>query len=134
MYTRDGKSGKVQCIECQTAQCIPVRLIANKQTVVQNERFVPYGSKQDKTAWQEQGNLGKVPEQWVDIRKRNREVIHLAGESQRKGGNIPNVFLTKSKACLHLCRKVVTRKRAVKQGVGGKPSNVSTFARKKKKK
>ena len=31
-------------------------------------------------------------------------------------------------------KSAVSRKRAVKQGVGGKPTNVRTFARKKKKK
>ena len=47
--------------------------------------------------------------------------------------NIQNVFhLQKQDLCLGQRRSAVKRKRAVAQGVGGKPTNVKTFAKRQK--
>tara|TARA_R100000278_G_scaffold119628_1_gene101240 strand:+ start:1712 stop:1984 length:273 start_codon:yes stop_codon:yes gene_type:complete len=85
------------------------------------------------------GNLGKwFREQWVDISRKKKGGGHppCGRKSSKKGGGYPKCVPKAKAAKMSASQKksAVSRKRAVKQGVGGKPSNVSTFARKKKKK
>ena len=84
------------------------------------------------------GGLRKwVSEQWVDIGAPKKDgKFQPCGRKSAKGSKrkYPKcVPLAKAKRMTAGQRKsAVQRKRAVKQGVGGKPTNVKTFAKKKK--
>ena len=84
------------------------------------------------------GGLRKwVSEQWVDIGAPKKD-----GKFQPCGRKSAKSSKRKYPKCVPLAKakrmtagqkkSAVQRKRAVKQGVGGKPTNVKTFAKKKK--
>lgn len=77
-----------------------------------------------------------VGEKWVDIGapKKNGK-YQPCGRSKGSKRKYPKcVPLAKAKRMTSAQKtSAVKRKRSVKQGVGGKPTNVSTFKRKKKK-
>ena len=77
-----------------------------------------------------------IGEKWVDIGapKKNGK-YQPCGRSKGSKRKYPKcVPLAKaSKVTASQKASAVKRKRAVKQGVGGKPTNVATFKRKKKK-
>ena len=85
------------------------------------------------------GGLRKwVSEQWVDIGAPKKDgKFQPCGRKSAKGSKrkYPKcVPLAKAKRMTAGERRsAVQRKRAVKQGVGGKPTNVKTFAKNKKK-
>ena len=85
------------------------------------------------TAWFGKGKKGD----WVDIGapKKNGK-FQPCGRKKGDGRAYPKcVPLAKAKRMSTAQRKsAVTRKRSKKQGVGGKPTNVKTFAKRKKKK
>ena len=84
------------------------------------------------------GNLGKwFKEQWVDISRKKKSGGHppCGRKSAKSGGGYPKcVPKSKAKSMSASQKKsAVTRKRSKAQGVGGKPTNVATFARRRKK-
>ena len=103
-------------------------------------KVTPGGKKKKKkaTAKKTGGGLRKwVDEKWVDIGAPKKDgKFQPCGRKSAKGSKrkYPKcVPLAKAKRMTAGERKsAVQRKRAVKQGVGGKPTNVKTFARKKK--
>ena len=104
-------------------------------------KVTPGGKKKKKkaTAKKTGGGLRKwVDEKWVDIGAPKKDGKYQpCGRKSAKGSKrkYPKcVPLAKAKRMTAGQKKsAVQRKRAVKQGVGGKPTNVKTFARKKKK-
>ena len=104
-------------------------------------KVTPGGKKKKKkaTAKKTGGGLRKwVDEKWVDIGAPKKDgKFQPCGRKSAKGSKrkYPKcVPLAKAKRMTAGQRKsAVQRKRAVKQGVGGKPTNVKTFAKKKKK-
>tara|TARA_R100000234_G_C4957077_1_gene160065 strand:- start:434 stop:850 length:417 start_codon:yes stop_codon:yes gene_type:complete len=103
-------------------------------------KVTPGGKKKKKkaTAKKTGGGLRKwVDEKWVDIGAPKKDGKYQpCGRKSAKGSKrkYPKcVPLAKAKRMTAGQKKsAVQRKRAVKQGVGGKPTNVKTFARKKK--
>ena len=103
-------------------------------------KVTPGGKKKKKkaTAKKTGGGLRKwVSEQWVDIGAPKKDgKFQPCGRKSAKGSKrkYPKcVPLAKAKRMTAGERRAaVQRKRAVKQGVGGKPTNVKTFAKKKK--
>ena len=103
-------------------------------------KVTPGGKKKKKkaTAKKTGGGLRKwVSEQWVDIGAPKKDgKFQPCGRKSAKGSKrkYPKcVPLAKAKRMTAGQKKsAVQRKRAVKQGVGGKPTNVKTFAKKKK--
>jgi hypothetical protein len=103
-------------------------------------KVTPGGKKKKKkaTAKKTGGGLRKwVDEKWVDIGAPKKDgKFQPCGRKSAKGSKrkYPKcVPLAKAKRMTAGQKKsAVQRKRAVKQGVGGKPTNVKTFARKKK--
>lgn len=85
------------------------------------------------------GGLDKwFKEKWVDISRKKKGGGHppcgRKSAKKSKGGYPKCVPASKaSRMTASQKKSAVSRKRAVKQGVGGKPTNVRTFARKKKK-
>ena len=81
------------------------------------------------------GGLGKwFGERWVDISrpKKGGGYKSCGRRKAGKGGYPKCVPAAKAARMTPAQRKsAIRRKRAVKQGVGGKPTNVSTFAKKK---
>ena len=78
-----------------------------------------------------------VSEKWVDIaNKRSDGSFPPCGRSKGSKRKYPKcVPIAKArKMTASQIRSAVKRKRAVKQGVGGKPTNVATFKKKKGKK
>jgi len=74
-------------------------------------------------------------ENWVDIsRPKKGGGFHKCGRNKAGKKRYPKcVPAAKAARMTPAQRKsAIRRKRAVKQGVGGKPTNVSTFAKKKK--
>jgi len=74
-------------------------------------------------------------EKWVDISrpKKGGGFATCGRRKAGKGGYPKCVPLSKARSMTAAQRKsAVRRKRAKKQGVGGKPTNVRTFARKRK--
>ena len=104
-------------------------------------KVTPGGKKKKKkaTAKKTGGGLRKwVDEKWVDIGAPKKDgKFQPCGRKSAKGSKrkYPKcVPLAKAKRMTAGQKKsAVQRKRAVKQGVGGKPTNVKTFAKKKKK-
>ena len=104
-------------------------------------KVTPGGKKKKKKAAAKKtgGGLRKwVDEKWVDIGAPKKDgKFQPCGRKSAKGSKrkYPKcVPLAKAKRMTAGQKKsAVQRKRAVKQGVGGKPTNVKTFARKKKK-
>ena len=103
---------------------------------------VPPGGKKKKkkaTAKKTGGGLRKwVDDKWVDIgAPKKGGKFQPCGRKSAKGSKrkYPKcVPLSKAKRMTAGERRsAVQRKRAVKQGVGGKPTNVKTFAKNKKK-
>ena len=105
-------------------------------------KVTPGGKKKKKkaTAKKTGGGLRKwVDEKWVDIGAPKKD-----GKYQPCGRKSAKGSKRKYPKCVPLAkakrmtagerRSAVKRKRAVKQGVGGKPTNVKTFAKNKKKK
>ena len=86
------------------------------------------------------GGLTKwFKEGWVDIsRKRKGGGFMPCGRKSARNSKrgYPKCVPASKASRMTASQKksAVSRKRAVKQGVGGKPTNVRTFARKKKKK
>ena len=83
------------------------------------------------TAWFGKGKKGN----WVDISApKKKGKYQPCGRSKGSKRKYPKcVPLAKARRMSASQKKsAVTRKRAVKQGVGGKPTNVATFKRKKK--
>ena len=105
-------------------------------------KVTPGGKKKKKkaTAKKTGGGLRKwVDEKWVDIGAPKKDgKFQPCGRKSAKGSKrkYPKcVPLAKAKRMTAGERRsAVKRKRAVKQGVGGKPTNVKTFAKNKKKK
>ena len=103
-------------------------------------KVTPGGKKKKKkaTAKKTGGGLRKwVDEKWVDIGAPKKDGKYQpCGRKSAKGSKrkYPKcVPLAKAKRMTAGQKKsAVQRKRAVKQGIGGKPTNVKTFARKKK--
>ena len=103
-------------------------------------KVTPGGKKKKKkaTAKKTGGGLRKwVSEQWVDIGAPKKDgKFQPCGRKSAKGSKrkYPKcVPLAKAKRMTAGQKKsAVQRKRSVKQGVGGKPTNVKTFAKKKK--
>lgn len=85
------------------------------------------------------GGLDKwFKEKWVDISRKKKGGGHppCGRKSAKKSKDGYPKCVPASKASRMTAsqkKSAVSRKRAVKQGVGGKPTNVRTFARKKKK-
>ena len=85
------------------------------------------------------GGLDKwFKEKWVDISRKKKGGGHppcgRKSAKKSKGGYPKCVPASKaSRMTASQKKSAVSRKRAVKQGVGGKPTNVRTFAKKKKK-
>ena len=76
-------------------------------------------------------------EKWVDISrpKKGGGFATCGRRKAGKGGYPKCVPLSKARSMTAAQRKsAVRRKRAVKQGVGGKPTNVKTFAKRGRKK
>ena len=76
-----------------------------------------------------------IDEKWVDIgAPKKKGKYQPCGRSKGSKRKYPKcVPLAKARRMSASQKKsAVTRKRAVKQGVGGKPTNVATFKRKKK--
>jgi len=104
-------------------------------------KVTPGGKKKKKkaTAKKTGGGLRKwVDEKWVDIGAPKKDgKFQPCGRKSAKGSKrkYPKcVPLAKAKRMTAGQKKsAVQRKRAVKQGVGGKPTNVKTFAKNKKK-
>ena len=74
-------------------------------------------------------------EKWVDISrpKKGGGYATCGRRKAGKGGYPKCVPLSKARRMTKSqIRSAVRRKRAVKQGVGGKPTNVRTFAKRKK--
>jgi len=102
-------------------------------------KVTPGGKKKKKkaTAKKTGGGLRKwVDEKWVDIGAPKKDgKFQPCGRKSAKGSKrkYPKcVPLAKAKRMTAGQKKsAVQRKRAVKQGVGGKPTNVKTFAKKK---
>jgi len=105
-------------------------------------KVTPGGKKKKKkaTAKKTGGGLRKwVADKWVDIGAPKKDgKFQPCGRKSAKGSKrkYPKcVPLAKAKRMTAGERRsAVKRKRAVKQGVGGKPTNVKTFAKNKKKK
>jgi len=105
-------------------------------------KVTPGGKKKKKKAAAKKtgGGLRKwVDEKWVDIGAPKKDGKYQpCGRKSAKGSKrkYPKcVPLAKAKRMTAGQKKsAVQRKRAVKQGVGGKPTNVKTFAKNKKKK
>jgi len=103
-------------------------------------KVTPGGKKKKKkaTAKKTGGGLRKwVADKWVDIGAPKKDgKFQPCGRKSAKGSKrkYPKcVPLSKAKRMTAGERRsAVRRKRAVKQGVGGKPTNVKTFAKKKK--
>ena len=103
-------------------------------------KVTPGGKKKKKkaTAKKTGGGLRKwVADKWVDIGAPKKDgKFQPCGRKSAKGSKrkYPKcVPLAKAKRMTAGQKKsAVQRKRAVKQGVGGKPTNVKTFAKKKK--
>ena len=104
-------------------------------------KVTPGGKKKKKKAAAKKtgGGLRKwVDEKWVDIGAPKKD-----GKYQPCGRKSAKGSKRKYPKCVPLAkakrmtagerRSAVQRKRAVKQGVGGKPTNVKTFAKNKKK-
>tara|TARA_B100000085_G_scaffold224263_1_gene209585 strand:+ start:206 stop:520 length:315 start_codon:yes stop_codon:yes gene_type:complete len=75
-------------------------------------------------------------EKWVDISrpKKGGGYATCGRRKAGKGGYPKCVPLSKARRMTKSqIRSAVRRKRAVKQGVGGKPTNVRTFAKRKRK-
>ena len=104
-------------------------------------KVTPGGKKKKKkaTAKKTGGGLRKwVDDKWVDIGAPKKDgKFQPCGRKSAKGSKrkYPKcVPLAKAKRMTAGERRsAVQRKRAVKQGVGGKPTNVKTFAKNKKK-
>ena len=104
-------------------------------------KVTPAGQKKKKkaTANKTGGGLRKcVDDKWVDIGAPKKDgKFQPCGRKSAKGSKrkYPKcVPLAKAKRMTAGERRsAVQRKRAVKQGVGGKPTNVKTFAKNKKK-
>jgi len=104
-------------------------------------KVTPGGKKKKKkaTAKKTGGGLRKwVDDKWVDIGAPKKDgKFQPCGRKSAKGSKrkYPKcVPLAKAKRMTTGERRsAVQRKRAVKQGVGGKPTNVKTFAKNKKK-
>ena len=104
-------------------------------------KVTPGGKKKKKkaTAKKTGGGLRKwVADKWVDIGAPKKDgKFQPCGRKSAKGSKrkYPKcVPLSKAKRMTAGERRsAVKRKRAVKQGVGGKPTNVRTFAKNKKK-
>ncbi len=104
-------------------------------------KVTPGGKKKKKkaTAKKTGGGLRKwVADKWVDIGAPKKDgKFQPCGRKSAKGSKrkYPKcVPLSKAKRMTAGERRsAVRRKRAVKQGVGGKPTNVRTFAKNKKK-
>ena len=104
-------------------------------------KVTPGGKKKKKkaTAKKTGGGLRKwVDDKWVDIGAPKKDgKFQPCGRKSAKGSKrkYPKcVPLAKAKRMTAGQKKsAVQRKRAVKQGVGGKPTNVKTFAKNKKK-
>ena len=104
-------------------------------------KVTPGGKKKKKkaTAKKTGGGLRKwVDDKWVDIGAPKKDgKFQPCGRKSAKGSKrkYPKcVPLAKAKRMTAGQKKsAVQRKRSVKQGVGGKPTNVKTFAKKKKK-
>jgi hypothetical protein len=104
-------------------------------------KVTPGGKKKKKkaTAKKTGGGLRKwVADKWVDIGAPKKDgKFQPCGRKSAKGSKrkYPKcVPLSKAKRMTAGERRsAVKRKRAVKQGVGGKPTNVKTFAKNKKK-
>ena len=104
-------------------------------------KVTPGGKKKKKkaTAKKTGGGLRKwVDDKWVDIGAPKKDgKFQPCGRKSAKGSKrkYPKcVPLSKAKRMTAGERRsAVKRKRAVKQGVGGKPTNVRTFAKNKKK-
>ena len=76
-----------------------------------------------------------IDQKWVDIGAPKKKAKYQpCGRSKGSKRKYPKcVPLAKARRMSASQKKsAVTRKRAVKQGVGGKPTNVATFKRKKK--
>ena len=75
-------------------------------------------------------------QKWVNIGKKDKSGKHPpCGTSGKKKGYAKCVPASKAARMTPAQRKsAIRRKRAVKQGVGGKPTNVSTFAKKRRQK
>ena len=76
-----------------------------------------------------------IDQKWVDIgAPKKKGKYQPCGRSKGSKRKYPKcVPLAKARKMSDSQKKsAVTRKRAVKQGVGGKPTNVATFKRKKK--
>jgi hypothetical protein len=76
-----------------------------------------------------------IDQKWVDIgAPKKKGKYQPCGRSKGSKRKYPKcVPLAKARKMSASQKKsAVTRKRAVKQGVGGKPTNVATFKRKKK--
>jgi|TARA_R100000482_G_C5129633_1_gene151057 hypothetical protein len=76
-----------------------------------------------------------IDQKWVDIgAPKKKGKYQPCGRSKGSKRKYPKcVPLAKARRMSASQKKsAVTRKRAVKQGVGGKPTNVATFKRKKK--
>ena len=86
------------------------------------------------------GGLDKwFKEKWVDISRKKKGGGHppcgRKSAKKSKRGYPKCVPASKASSMTASQKKsAVSRKRALKQGVGGKPTNVRTFAKKKKKK
>jgi len=78
------------------------------------------------------GGLGKwFKQNWVDIgRPKKGGGYHKCGRPSTKKGKYPKCVPAAKAARMSKSqiRSAVRRKRAKKQGVGGKPTNVKTFA------
>ncbi len=82
------------------------------------------------------GLTKRFNEKWVDISrpKKGGGYATCGRRKAGKGGYPKCVPLSKARRMTKSqIRSAVRRKRAVKQGVGGKPTNVRTFAKRKRK-
>ncbi len=83
------------------------------------------------------GGLTKwFKENWVDIgAPKKKGKFQKCGRSKTSGRSYPKCVPAAKAARMTKAQKLsaVSRKRAKAQGVGGKPTNVSTFRKKKKK-
>ena len=95
-------------------------------------------ARQKRISGARSGGLTKwFNEKWVDISrpKKGGGFATCGRRKAGKGGYPKCVPLSKARSMTAAQRKsAVRRKRAVKQGVGGKPTNVKTFAKRGRKK
>ena len=76
-----------------------------------------------------------IDQKWVDIgAPKKKGKYQPCGRSKGSKRKYPQCvpLATARRMSASQKKSAVTRKRAVKQGVGGKPTNVATFKRKKK--